>query len=267
LGDNARLISGSFWLQCKPMIPEEQPVPAPSNRRPPPRHRPRPQSRAPRGHIPPPKNPETVSFLCDVMLGKLARELRLLGLDVEYDRNLGGMPAYRVARQGGRILLTRTNKLRGLPGTIYVPGQLAPEQVAQVKAEIDAGLKPVAPVAEEVPATPAPAARPAPTRPQPVGVPAPARPVAPPAEKIAAFGRCLQCNVPLEQITREQARPSVPFFIYQIHHDFRGCPKCRKVFWPGNHVEQMAQRAGPPPRPRRLFRGGPRRQQNTGDKK
>jgi uncharacterized protein with PIN domain len=83
--------------------------------------------------------------------------------------------------------------------------------------------------------------------------------VSPPAEKIAAYGRCLQCNVPLEKLTREQARPSVPFFIYQIHQDFRGCPKCRKVYWPGDHVEQMSQRAGPPPRPRRLFRGGPRR--------
>jgi uncharacterized protein with PIN domain len=208
-----------------------------------------------------------VSFLCDVMLGKLARELRLLGYDVEYDRNLGGMPAYRVARQSGRILLTRTNKLRGLPGTIYVPGQLAPEQVAQVKAEVEAGLKPAVPVAAEEPATPPPTDKPPQPRPQPERTSAPARPVSPPAEKIAAYGRCLQCNVPLEKLTREQARPLVPFFIYQIHHDFRGCPKCRKVFWPGDHVEQMAQRAGPPPRPRRSYRGGPRRQQNTGDKK
>jgi uncharacterized protein len=192
------------------------------------------------------------------MLGKLARELRLLGYDAEYDRNLGGMPAYRVARQSGRILLTRTNKLKGLPGTIYVPGQLAPEQVAQVKAEIEAGLKPAVPVAVEEPAASAPE-KPAQPRPQPERAPAPEQPVSPPAEKIAAYGRCLQCNVPLEKLTREQARPSVPFFIYQIHHDFRGCPKCRKVYWPGDHVEQMSQRAGPPPRPRRSFRGGPRR--------
>jgi uncharacterized protein with PIN domain len=192
------------------------------------------------------------------MLGKLARELRLLGYDVEYDRNLGGMPAYRVARQSGRILLTRTSKLKGLPGTIYVPGQLAPEQVAQIKAEIEAGLKPVVPVAVEEPAAPAPEASAQP-RPQPERAPAPEQPVSPPAEKIAAYGRCLQCNVPLEKLTREQARPSVPFFIYQIHHDFRGCPKCRKVYWPGDHVEQMSQRVGPPPRPRRQFRGGPRR--------
>ena len=247
------------------MSPEEQPAPAPASRRPPRRHRP--HGRGPRGHIAPPKNPEAASFLCDVMLGKLARELRLLGYDAEYDRNLGGMPAYRVARQRGRILLTRTNKLRGLPGTIYVPSQLAPEQVAQVKAEIEAGLKPAVPVAEEAPATAPPVDKPAQPRPQPERTPAPVRPASPPAERIAPFGRCLQCNVPLEQLTREQARPSVPFFIYQIHHDFRGCPKCRKVYWPGNHVEQMAQRAGPPQRPRRLFRGGPRRQQNTGDKK
>jgi len=249
------------------MSPEEQPVPQPENPRPPQRQRPRPQNRPPRGRIPPPKNPETVSFLCDVMLGKLARELRLLGYDAEYDRNLGGMPAYRVARRSGRILLTRTNKLRGLPGTIYVPSQLAPEQVTQVKAEVDAGLKPAVPVADEAPATAAPVDKPVPPRPQPQRAPGPSRPSSPPAERIAPFGRCLSCNVPLEQLTREQARPSVPFFIYQIHHDFRGCPKCRKVFWPGNHVEQMAQRAGPPPRPRRIFRGRPRRPQNTEDTK
>jgi uncharacterized protein with PIN domain len=201
------------------------------------------------------------------MLGKLARELRLLGYDVEYDRTLGGMPAYRVARQSGRILLTRTSKLKGLPGTIYIPGQLAPEQVAQVKAEVEAGLKPAVPVAAEEPVVTPPADKPATPRPQPERRPAPAPPASPPAEKIAAYGRCLQCNVPLEKLTREQARPLVPFFIYQIHHDFRGCPKCRKVFWPGNHVEQMAQRAGPPPRPRRPFRGRPRRQQNTGEAK
>jgi uncharacterized protein with PIN domain len=191
------------------------------------------------------------------MLGKLARELRLLGYDAEYDRNLGGMPAYKVARQSGRIMLTRTNKLKGLPGAIYVPAQLAPEQVAQVKAEIEAGLKPAVPVAVEEPA-PSPEKQAQP-QPQPERPPATQQPPSPPAEKIAAYGRCLACNVPLEKLTREQARPSVPFFIYQIHHDFRGCPKCRKVYWPGNHVEQMSQRAGPPPRQRRSFRGRPRR--------
>ncbi len=238
------------------MSPEEQPAQPRENRRPQRRHRP--HGRGPRGHIPPPTNPENVSFLCDVMLGKLARELRLLGYDAEYDRNLGGMPAYKVARQSGRILLTRTNKLKGLPGTIYVPAQLAPEQVAQIKAEIDAGLKPVVPLAIEEPAAPVQENEVQP-QPQPERAPAPQQPPSPPAEKIAAYGRCLACNVPLEKLTREQARPSVPFFIYQIHHDFRGCPKCRKVYWPGNHVEQMSQRAGPPQRQRRSFRGRPRR--------
>jgi uncharacterized protein with PIN domain len=234
---------------------EEQPAQPAENRRP--QRRRRPHGRGQRGHIAPPKNPENVSFLCDVMLGKLARELRLLGYDAEYDRNLGGMPAYKVARQSGRIMLTRTNKLKGLPGAIYVPAQLAPEQVAQVKAEIGAGLKPAVPVAVEEPA-PSPEKQAQP-QPQPERPPAAQQPPSPPAEKIAAYGRCLACNVPLEKLTREQARPSVPFFIYQIHHDFRGCPKCRKVYWPGNHVEQMSQRAGPPPRQRRSFRGRPRR--------
>jgi len=240
------------------MSTEEQPVPGQASRRPARRRGP---VRVPRSQIPAPKNPAAVSFLCDVMLGKLARELRLLGFDAEYDRNLGGMPAYRLARQSGRILLTRTNRLRDLPGTLHVKSQLASEQVAQVKAEVEAGLSPAVPVAGETSAHPAPAPRAG------VATSVPVRPAAPPPEKIAPFGRCLGCNVPLEQLTREQARPTVPFFIYQIHHDFRGCPKCRKVYWPGNHVEQMAQRAGPPPRPRRIFRGRARRQQNAGETK
>jgi uncharacterized protein with PIN domain len=181
------------------------------------------------------------------MLGKLARELRLLGMDVEYDRNLGGMQAYRAARIRGRILLTRTNRLRGLPGTLYILSQLAPEQVAQVKAEIDAGLKPVTPLAaaEAVPpesAKPAPipqAPKPAPTHPAPK--PAPVQREK--QEEEGPFTRCLACNARLEKISREQARPTVPFFVYQIHHEFRRCPKCRKVFWPGNHVADMGQRA------------------------
>jgi uncharacterized protein with PIN domain len=187
-----------------------------------------------------PKNPETVGFLCDVMLGRLARELRLLGIDCEYDRSLGGMQAYRAARGSGRVFLTRTNRLRGLPGTIHVQSQIAPEQVAQIKAELDAGLKPAAPVTEETP----------PLSQQPPAKLALGRPrhlEAKPAQETPALGRCLACNAPLEKISREQARPSVPFFVYQIHHEFRRCPKCHKVFWPGNHVADMERRvqAGP----------------------
>jgi len=292
-----------------------------------------------------------VGFLCDVMLGKLARELRLLGMDVEYERNLAGMAAYRVARQRGRILLSRANRLRELEGVIFITSTAAAERVAQVKAAIEAGLKPPVPVdvPREQPATEQPASEvesaadqevapeteapvvaipsmvpqtglvsvipgaepnserrvpsaehrdsdfagepvePEPqVEPQPEVTPVPEQKVEPRPEprpepkrheprrheprpqqqqpkprreeqqpkETPALGRCLDCNVPLEPLARESARPLVPFFIYQIHYEFRRCPKCRNVFWPGSHVADMEKRARPAPQPRHQ---GPRR--------
>jgi uncharacterized protein with PIN domain len=297
------------------------------------RNRPRNFRRRPR-RISPPKDPAVVGFLCDVMLGKLARELRLLGMDVEYERNLAGMAAYRVARQRGRILLSRANRLRELEGVIFITSTAAAEQVAQVKAALEAGLKPPVPVdvpreqpasgqpapeaesaaeQEAVPETEAPVvpipsmvlqtglvsvipgAEPAETEPQAEPGPETGPELAPEPEQKAEprpeprpepkrheprrheprpqqqqpkprreeqpretpeLGRCLDCNVPLEPLARESARPLVPFFIYQIHHEFRRCPKCRNVFWPGSHVADMEKRARPAPQPRHQ---GPRR--------
>jgi uncharacterized protein with PIN domain len=190
--------------------------------------------RRPQRTIPPPRNPEAGGFLCDVMLGRLARELRVLGMDVEYRRNLGGMPAYKQARESGRTFLTRNKRLAALPGSVQIQSQVAAEQVAQVRGE--------PPVKVETQAEEAAAREAVPPRPvQP-------RPVVekPPVEE-AAFGRCLKCNTPLEKLTRDQARPLVPFFIYQIHHEFRGCPKCKQVFWPGSHVQDMERRVPPQP--------------------
>jgi uncharacterized protein with PIN domain len=236
------------------------------------------------------------------MLGKLARELRLLGIDVEYERNLAGMAAYRVARQRGRILLSRANRLRELEGVLFVNAAAVEDQVAQVKAALESGLKPPVPVEVPGPETAAEpdeaeSARPAepPTTELPAasqraglvpvlpgsetpgvekaGEPAPEsgrpeprrheqrRPEPRPRREdepkpTPAFGRCLDCNVPLENLSREAARPLVPFFVYQIHYEFRRCPKCRKVFWPGSHVTDMEKRARPAPQQRHQ---GPRR--------
>ncbi|MEO0085074.1 MAG: Mut7-C RNAse domain-containing protein [candidate division WOR-3 bacterium] len=143
-------------------------------------------------------------FLCDVMLGKLARQLRALGLDVKYDRLRGGMGAYRQAQADGRTFLTRSNRLKNLPGVVFIESEKPAEQTEQVKKQF--GLQ-----REEKPGN-----------------------------------RCTVCNEPLEAISREQARPAVPFFIYQIHHDFHRCRKCGRIYWPGSHVENMARQAQAP---------------------
>jgi uncharacterized protein with PIN domain len=226
--------------------------------------------------VPPPKDPEKGGYICDAMLGRLARELRMRGLDVFYQRNLGGMMAFRQSRQSGRTLLTRNHRLKGLPGVVSIESNNIREQVAQVTGE------PVEPAPEPKPAeAEAPAVQPeadgksqqAPVEPRPERPPErrqeQRREPRPPREHRPEqrreprpegearpapepqFGRCLACNAPLEQVSRDTARPSIPFFIYQIHHDFRRCPKCKKVFWPGSHVQDMERRVRPQGRPPR----------------
>jgi hypothetical protein len=61
----------------------------------------------------------------------------------------------------------------------------------------------------------------------------------PPAE---ALPRCMECNAPLEEITREEARPHVPPYVARTQHEFRRCPKCGRITWPGTHWEGIRQR-------------------------
>ena len=168
----------------------------------------------------PDSQPTKLRLTCDSMLGKLSRELRMLGVDTDYRRGIGGMRYYKQARSRGRTFLTRSNRLKELPDVVFIESNDPAEQLEQVRKLF---------------------ALPAVEKPEPAGAEQPPQPskVEPPSS------RCLKCNVALERISREQARPLVPFFIYQIHHDFSRCPKCRSVFWPGSHVEDMAQRSAP----------------------
>ncbi len=51
------------------------------------------------------------SFIADSMLGSLARWLRFMGYDVEYFREGEDAELVRIARQGGRTILTRDGGL------------------------------------------------------------------------------------------------------------------------------------------------------------
>jgi hypothetical protein len=186
---------------------------------------------------------EQLRFFCDAMLGRLARELRLLGLDVEYRRGIGGMRVYREARSHNRVLLTRNKRLAQLPGVYFVNAEEAPAQVAEIRAKFGSdrpgAVEPQAGEAQD------PELNHKDTKTQRVQTEEP-RGLVPPrlvASRGEGLPRCLACNEPLQKITRDQARPSIPFFIYQIHHEFTRCPRCKRVYWPGSHAKSMEQRA------------------------
>lgn len=56
--------------------------------------------------------------------------------------------------------------------------------------------------------------------------------------------RCIECNLPLEDIDKEKARESVPEYVYQTWNSFSKCPGCRKVYWSATHKEDMVKVLG-----------------------
>jgi len=147
-----------------------------------------------------------MKFIADRTLGKLARKLRILGFDALYWRggNLGG--AVETARSEGRMLLTRSRKVRENPEgpEVFVVEANDPrDQLREVVRKLSLDAK---------------------------------------AEKF--FRRCLLCNEELRPLAKVEAEGRVPDFILQAYNLFHACPRCRRVYWPGTHYERMKQEMG-----------------------
>ena len=143
-------------------------------------------------------------FLADAMLGGLARWLRVLGVDVEYDPALDDPALARRAADEGRWLLTRDRKLteRRLARRHLL---IASEQVAeQLRQVLDVFA------------------------------------IRPRAERLLT--RCLRCNTPLVELPAEHAANRVPPFVLRTQSTFRRCPRCERIYWRATHAERMRQR-------------------------
>ena len=70
-------------------------------------------------------------FICDVMLGKLAKYLRLLGFDAVYASSPSALEQYR-AREHDRILLTRRKAASGFPRTVLLASERTRMQLREL---------------------------------------------------------------------------------------------------------------------------------------
>lgn len=140
-------------------------------------------------------------FLADVMLGRLARWLRILGYDTLYARK--GIDSVLVVRADseGRLILTRDSRLYrklGPQRAFFIHADGFRDQMAELIGSLDM-----------------------------------------PRDPHRFLTRCLDCNQPLVPISKEDARILVPPFVYQTTEAFRTCPQCKKIFWPGTHIGEM----------------------------
>jgi uncharacterized protein with PIN domain len=74
-------------------------------------------------------------FACDVMLGKLAKYLRILGFDAAYAPNQAALDRLRV-EDPGRTLLTRRRRPSGFRMTVHIESEIAREQLREIKGLI-----------------------------------------------------------------------------------------------------------------------------------
>ena len=147
-----------------------------------------------------------MKFLLDRTTGKLAKKLRALGFDAAY-REAGSIEeAAREARAGGRMFLTRSRRIPGVEKDLQITIIEANNPAEQVR-EVLRKLR---------------------LEPREEGF----------------FSRCLLCNEELLPMAKGEVEGRVPEFIFRGYDSFHLCPRCRRIYWPGTHLEKMKKEVG-----------------------
>jgi len=142
-------------------------------------------------------------FTADRNLGKLAKWLRVLGYDTLYDRGDADMHFLRRAAEDGRVALTRKRDL----ARVARPGSIIVVKADRVEEQIDEVLAALS------------------------SLPDPSR----------RLTRCLRCNAPLEEVPKPDVEGLVPAYVYGTCTEFRRCPRCGRIFWPGTHTRHVEE--------------------------
>ncbi len=143
-------------------------------------------------------------FLCDAMLGSLARWLRLMGFDTAYEAGGEDGELARRAAEEGRWLLTRDRGLAAAgPRTVWIRAEALEDQLVEVFERL--GLEP---------------------------------------DPGCFGSRCAACNGVVRPVAREAVEGKVPPFVLATVDGFRICEGCGRVYWRGSHVARIGERIG-----------------------
>jgi uncharacterized protein with PIN domain len=137
-----------------------------------------------------------MKFIADVMLGKLAKRLRLLGFDVLYDRSLNDHEIIHLSLEEHRVILSRDTGLVERPlasNHCFIKSDHVRDQLKQVLDVFS--LSPYA----------------------------------------SPLTRCSKCNEPLVPIMKQDVRDIIPQFVYENNEEFLHCSQCGRTYWKGTH--------------------------------
>ena len=145
-----------------------------------------------------------MKFICDVMLGKLAKYLRIVGMDTRYSCSLALSQVIATALSEQRTILTRRTEqlLFEQPASCYCiqsnyPQEQLPEVIRHFSLQADSSR---------------------------------------------FFTRCLLCNQLLVAVDKALVEGSVPEYVFSTAAEFARCPGCNKIYWKGTHCGNMIKR-------------------------
>jgi uncharacterized protein len=139
-------------------------------------------------------------FVADVMLGRLAKWLRIAGFDVLYSNRYTDDELIGLSQNESRILLSRDTRLlirRGVTNFVYLESEKVSEQIRQIFLSTHTTSLP------------------------------------------NLLTRCLECNEALNEVSREEVKNVVPPFVFKTQPGFKSCPRCRRIYWAGTHRQSV----------------------------
>ena len=144
-------------------------------------------------------------FVLDVHLRKLARRMRLLGFDVDYEAGRDDQELADIAERENRILLSRDRQLlmrRNVSRGFIIRNDDPHKQIVEVLERLDLW------------------------------------------DRIKPFSRCIECNgtlAPLPFNSRDfiEVKERIPTGVLKWCSDYLHCSGCKKIYWKGSHFNKL----------------------------
>ncbi len=148
-------------------------------------------------------DPDGPRFLCDAMLGSLARWLRFFGYDTLYPQpGAADRELFEQARDEGRWLLTGDRELASAgPRSMLVRSADLEGQLAEIFGRL--GLQP---------------------------------------DATLEHARCGECNGCLHEVSRDEVAEAAPPHVLATAPRFTRCSGCGRIYWPGSHGRKILER-------------------------
>lgn len=141
-------------------------------------------------------------FVLDVHLGRLAKYLRILGIDSFYEKYIDDKKLADISVDEKRILITRDRgllKRKKIEYGYWIRSTNYKEQLIEIEKRYVI------------------------------------------SDYIVPLSRCLCCNHCLESVEKIEIQSQLQAKTYRYFDEFYRCPSCMKIYWKGSHFDRMME--------------------------